>query len=89
MRPREKVEEAHKYFDQDQTTENCEALNVATQLLCSAHSIRGEELMEKVQRVEGAQGEHQYNEAWRGINEMCGQKKPKEGQVTGNSPKKE
>lgn len=57
------MEEAHKYFDHDQTTENHVAMNVAKQLLYSAYSIRGEELMEKVQRVEGAQGEHQYNDS--------------------------
>ena len=38
-----------------------------------------------VRRVEAAQGEHQYSESWKVINEMCGRKRPKEGQVAGNS----
>ncbi|KAJ8409029.1 hypothetical protein AAFF_G00240500 [Aldrovandia affinis] len=42
--------------------------------------------MERVQRVQAAQGERQYEEAWRVINEMTGRKRTKEGQVEGHSP---
>ncbi|KAJ8398075.1 hypothetical protein AAFF_G00431520 [Aldrovandia affinis] len=42
--------------------------------------------MEKVRRVEAAQGEQQYGESWRVINEMSGHKRSKEGQVAGCSP---
>ncbi|KAJ8393714.1 hypothetical protein AAFF_G00057670 [Aldrovandia affinis] len=48
--------------------------------------IKGEELMEKVRRVEAAQGKQQYGESWRVINEMSGCKRSKEGQVAGCSP---
>ncbi|KAJ8405056.1 hypothetical protein AAFF_G00329770 [Aldrovandia affinis] len=41
--------------------------------------------MEKVRRVEAAQGEQRYGESWRVINEMSGRKRAKEGQVAGNS----
>ena len=42
--------------------------------------------MERVRRVQAAQGERQYGEAWRVINEMTGRKRTKEGQVEGHSP---
>ena len=32
--------------------------------------IMGEELMERVQRVQAAHGDRQYGEAWKVINEM-------------------
>lgn len=41
---------------------------------------------EKVRKVQAAQGEKQYGEAWRVINDMTGQKRTKEGQVEGHSP---
>ncbi|XP_010774508.1 high affinity nerve growth factor receptor-like [Notothenia coriiceps] len=50
-------------------------------------TIKGEELMESVRIVQAAQGERQYGEAWRVINEMTGRKRSKEGQVEGHSPK--
>ena len=84
---RGKVEDARRNFDHVWTTENREALNEAKQLLFNAYDkIKGEELMEKVQRVEAAQGEQQHGEAWRVINEMSGRKRSKEGQVAGHSP---
>ena len=46
-------------------------LNEAKQLLFSTYDrIKGEELMERVQRVQAAHGERQYGEAWKVINEM-------------------
>ena len=36
--------------------------------------------------MQAAQGEHQYGEVWRVINEMTGRKRTKEGQVEGHSP---
>ena len=36
--------------------------------------------------MQAAQGEKQYGEAWRVINEMTGRKRAKEGQVEGHSP---
>ncbi|KAJ8351146.1 hypothetical protein SKAU_G00226220 [Synaphobranchus kaupii] len=84
---REKVVNARRSFDREGTTENREALKEAKQLLFNTYDkIREEELMEKVHRVEAARGEQQYGEAWRGINEMSGRKRAKEGQVAGNSP---
>ena len=62
-------------------------MNKAKQLLFNTYDrIKGEELMERVQRVEAAHGEQQYGEAWRVINEMSGRKRSKEGQVAGHSP---
>jgi hypothetical protein len=43
--------------------------------------------MEKVWRVEAAQGEQRSGESWRVINEMSGRKRSKEGQVTGLQPR--
>ncbi|KAJ8379026.1 hypothetical protein AAFF_G00231950 [Aldrovandia affinis] len=69
------------------TVERRGILNEAKQLLFSTYDkIKGEELMERVQRVQAAQGERQYGEAWRVINEMTGRKRTMEGQVEGHSP---
>ena len=84
---RGKVEEARLNFEQEPTVERRRELNEAKQLLFNTYdTIKGEELMEKVQRVQVAQGEQQYGEAWRVINEMTGRKRTKEGQVEGHSP---
>ena len=84
---RQKVEEAHRVFDQDPSAEQRETLKEAKQRLFAEYDkIKGEELMQKVHRVEAAHGEYQYSESWKVINEMCGRKRPKEGQVAGNSP---
>ena len=84
---RGRVEEARLGFVREPTEERRGALNEAKQLLFSAYDkIKGEELMEKVQRVQSAHGERQYGEAWRVINEMTGRKRAKEGQVEGHSP---
>lgn len=57
---------------------------MAKQLLYSMYdSIKEEEIMEKVRRVEAAHGAHQYGESWKVINEISERKKTKEGQVTG------
>ncbi|KAJ8372628.1 hypothetical protein AAFF_G00280930 [Aldrovandia affinis] len=82
-----RVEEARLGYVSDPTVERRGILNEAKQLLFSTYDkIKGEELMERVQRVQAAQGERQYGEAWRVINEMTGRKRTKEGQVEGHSP---
>ncbi|KAJ8399548.1 hypothetical protein AAFF_G00409590 [Aldrovandia affinis] len=87
VQARAKVEEARRSFDRERTTERRGVLNEAKQLLFSTYDkIKGELLMEKVRRVEAAQGEQQYGESWRVINEMSGCKRSNEGQVAGCSP---
>ncbi|KAJ8417432.1 hypothetical protein AAFF_G00286590 [Aldrovandia affinis] len=82
-----RVEEARLGYVREPTVERRGILNEAKQLLFSTYDrIKGEELMERVQRVQAAQGERQYGEAWRVINEMTGRKRTKEGQVEGHSP---
>ncbi|KAJ8355109.1 hypothetical protein AAFF_G00098000 [Aldrovandia affinis] len=84
---RGRVEEARLGYVSEPTVERRGILNEAKQLLFSTYDkIKGEELMERVQRVQAAQGERQYGEAWRVINEMTGRKRTKEGQVEGHSP---
>ena len=84
---RKEVEEARQSFNRERTAESREVLNEAKQHLFSTYDkIMGEELTEKVRRVEVAQGEQRYGEAWRVINEMSGRKRSKEGQIAGNSP---
>ena len=81
------VEEARLNFEREPTQQRCGELREAKQLLFSTYdNIKGEELMEKVQRVQAAQGEKKYGESWRVINEMTGRKRTKEGQVEGHSP---
>ena len=54
---------------------------MAKQLLYSTYdSIKEEEIMENVRRVEAAHGAHQYRESWKVINEISERKKTK---VTG------
>ena len=68
---RGKVEEARLGFAREPTVERRGRLNEAKQLLFSTYDrIKGEELMERVQRVQAAHGERQYGEAWKVINEM-------------------
>ena len=84
---RGRVEEARLNFEREQTVERRGLLNEAKQFLFSTYdTIKAEELMESVRRVQAAQGEKQYGEAWRVINEMTGRKRSKEGQVEGHSP---
>ena len=84
---RQRVEAARRALDQEPSEEQRETLKEAKRLLFDEYDkIKGEELMQKVRRVEAAYGEFQYSESWRVINEMCGRKRPKEGQVAGNSP---
>ena len=62
-------------------------MNEAKQRLFNTYDkIKGEELMEKVRRVEAAQGEQRSGESWRVINEMSGRKRSKDGQAAGCSP---
>ena len=59
-------------------------MNEAKQRLFNTYDkIKGEELMEKVRRVEAAQRKQWYRDSWRVINEMSGCKRSKEGQVAG------
>lgn len=37
-------------------------------------------------KFQESHGEHWYSGSWRVIDKMCGRKRPKEGQVAGNSP---
>ena len=68
---RGKVEEARLSFAREPTVERRGKLDEAKQLLFSTYDkIKGEELMERVQRVQAAHGERQYGEAWKVINEM-------------------
>ncbi|KAF3837945.1 hypothetical protein F7725_009713 [Dissostichus mawsoni] len=84
---RGRVEEARLNFELEPTLERRGVLNEAKQFLFSTYdTIKGEELMESVRRVQAAQGERQYGKAWRVINEMTGRKRTKEGQVEGHSP---
>ena len=84
---RGRVEDACLNYEREPTVERREELNEAKQRLFSTYdAIRGEEVMKKVQRVQAAQGDQKYGEAWRVINEMTGRKRTKEGQVEGRSP---
>ncbi|KAJ8406462.1 hypothetical protein AAFF_G00300360 [Aldrovandia affinis] len=86
---RGRVEEARLGYVREPTVERRGILNEAKQLLFSTYDkIKGEELMERVQRVQAVQGERQYGEAWRVINEMTGRKRTKEGQVEDTALKK-
>ncbi|XP_033990665.1 craniofacial development protein 2-like [Trematomus bernacchii] len=69
---RGRVEEARLNFEREPTLERRGVLNEAKQLLFSTYdTIKGEELMESVRRVQAAQGERQYGEAWRVINDWA------------------
>ena len=71
------VEEARLNFECEPTQQRRGELREAKQLLFSTYdNIKGEELMEKVRRVQAAQGEKQYGEAWRVINEMTEYENP-------------
>ncbi|XP_049332441.1 uncharacterized protein LOC125800254 [Astyanax mexicanus] len=84
---RSRVEEARLSFEREPTAESRGELNEAKQFLFRTYdTIRGEELMERVRRVQEAQGCQQYGEAWRVINEMTGRKRTKKGQVEGHTP---
>ncbi|KAK1874662.1 Craniofacial development protein 2 [Dissostichus eleginoides] len=61
---RGRVEEARLNFELEPTLERRGVLNEAKQFLFSTYdTIKGEELMESVRRVQAAQGERQYGEA--------------------------
>ena len=73
--------------EREKTENNRRAMNEAKQQLFNTYDrIQEEEIMEKVRRVDAAQGEQRYGEAWQVINEMSGRKRTKEGQIAGNSP---
>ncbi|KAJ8401509.1 hypothetical protein AAFF_G00384280 [Aldrovandia affinis] len=84
---RTRVEEARRSFVREGTAESQEELNGAKQQLFSTYDrIKGEELMEKVKKVETVHGERRYKESWKVINEMSGRKRSREGQLAGCSP---
>ncbi|KAJ8383589.1 hypothetical protein AAFF_G00216620 [Aldrovandia affinis] len=63
-------------FEREGTAESQEELNGAKQQLFSTYDrIKGEELMEKVKKVETVHGERRYKESWKVINEMSGRKR--------------
>ncbi|KAJ8384466.1 hypothetical protein AAFF_G00204870 [Aldrovandia affinis] len=73
---RTRVEEARRSFEREGTAESQEELNGAKQQLFSTYDrIKGEELMEKVKKVETVHGERRYKESWKVINEMSGRKR--------------
>ena len=49
-------------------------------------SVKEDELEQHIHNIEKCQGEQQYGEAWRVVNEITGRKRSKEGQVAGTSP---
>ncbi|KAJ8397370.1 hypothetical protein AAFF_G00439190 [Aldrovandia affinis] len=61
MAAREKVVDAHRSFDYEWTMENREILKEAKQLFNTYDKIKGEELMERVRRVEAARGEQRVD----------------------------
>ncbi|KAJ8403263.1 hypothetical protein AAFF_G00354800 [Aldrovandia affinis] len=65
---RTRVEEARRSFEREGTAESQEELNGAKQQLFSTYDrIKGEELMEKVKKVETVHGERRYKESWKVI----------------------
>ncbi|KAJ8362609.1 hypothetical protein AAFF_G00367560 [Aldrovandia affinis] len=87
VQARTRVEEARRSFVREGTAESQEELNGAKQQLFSTYDrIKGEELMEKVKKVETVHGERRYKESWKVINEMSGRKRSREGQLAGCSP---
>ena len=87
VRARTLVEEARRSFEREGTAESRVELNSAKQQLFSTYDrIKGEELMEKVKKVEAEHGKQRYKESWKVINEMSGRKKTREGQLAGCSP---
>ncbi|KAJ8398095.1 hypothetical protein AAFF_G00431720 [Aldrovandia affinis] len=87
VRARTRVEEARRSFEREGTAESQEELNGAKQQLFGTYDrIKGEELMEKVKKVETVHGERRYKESWKVINEMSGRKRSREGQLAGCSP---
>ena len=45
-----------------------------------------DEIQKKIDRIQAAQQESQYQEAWKVINEISDRRKAKEGQIPGTSP---
>ena len=87
MEAREEVVRTRAQHEREKTENNRRAMNEAKQQLFNTYDrIQEEEIMEKAKRVNSAQGEQRYGEAWQVINEMSGRKRTKEGQIAGNSP---
>lgn len=87
VRARAQVAEARRSYEREGTAVSREELNSAKQQLFNNYDrIRGEEVLERVKRVETEHGEQRYKESWKVINEMSGRKRAREGQLAGCSP---
>ena len=76
VRVRAQVAEARRSYEREGTAESREELNSAKQQLFNTYDrIKGEEMLEKVKRVEAEHGEQKYKESWKVINEMSGRKR--------------
>lgn len=86
VRVRAQVAEARRNYEIEGTAVSQEELNSAKQQLFNTYGrIRGEEVLEKVKRVETEHGEQRHKESWKIINEMSGRKRAREGQLAGCS----
>ena len=84
---RQKVEEASQKLEEVSSEENRTQLKEAKEFLFRTYDrLNEEKTMEMVDRIQAAQGDGRYGEAWKVVNEMTGRKKSKEGQVAGASP---
>ena len=87
VQARAQMVEARRRYEKERTVENQGMLNKTKEQLFSTYDqVKGEMLMEKVEKVEAVHGERQYKESWKIINEMSGRRRPREGQLAGSSP---
>lgn len=83
----ERMKEACQKYTMTSAKEDTEKLSQPKEFLFSTYDkLRKKELMRKVDQVQQAHGQSQYRQAWKVINEICGRKKPKDGQVAGVTP---
>ena len=84
---RNKSETAHREWEANNSEANKEAWKEALRELYKMYdSVKEAELEQHISNIEKCQGEQQYGEAWRVVNEVTGRKRSKEGQVAGTSP---
>ena len=86
---RNKSETAHREWEANKSEANKEAWKQALRELYKMYdSVKEDELEQHIHNIEKCQGEQQYGEAWRVVNEITGigRKRSKEGQVAGTSP---
>ena len=68
IQARARMEEARRSYEKKWTEENREVLNDAKhQLFNTYDQVKGEMLMERVERLEAVHGERQYVESWKMI----------------------